>query len=157
MSRASGNSADRDMWKACESPHGECHPRRQLIELGVGDTVYAKFLKSADYRSFKWLQGPDFIDPGRTLFLSTGCKRLTLPVRAVWISQQERVRKKLITDSSSTPQNYDTLKISDPSDVFSNQGMFLVNPLFLRFAEFLKGYGFNQLKPGNKHVFFFYS
>ena len=32
------------------------------------------------------------------------------------------------TDSRSTPQNYDTLKISDPSDLILNPGMFLVNP-----------------------------
>ena len=42
--------------------------------------MYAKFLKWANYRSFKSKQGDDFVDPGRTLFLSTRCKCLTLPV-----------------------------------------------------------------------------
>ena len=28
VSRASGNSADRDMWKASKSPDADCHPRR---------------------------------------------------------------------------------------------------------------------------------
>ena len=80
VSRATGNSADRDMWKASKSPTAERHPRRQLIEVGGGDAVYAKFLKWADYKSFKERQRPGFTDPGRTLFLSTPCKCLTLPV-----------------------------------------------------------------------------
>ncbi|CAB1103201.1 unnamed protein product [Ectocarpus sp. CCAP 1310/34] len=80
VSRASGNSADRDMWISSKSPNAERHPRRQLIEVGGGDAVYAKFLKWADYRSFKSRQGPEFTDPGRTLFLSTRCKCQTLPV-----------------------------------------------------------------------------
>ena len=80
VSRATGNSADRDMWKAYKSPTAERHPRRQLIEAGGGDAVYERFLEWAGYRSFKLRQRPDFADPGRTVFLSTGCKCLTLPV-----------------------------------------------------------------------------
>lgn len=79
VSRATGNSADRDMWKASKSPTAERHPRRQLTEPGGGDAVYAKFLKWAEYRSFKARQGDDFTDPGRSLFLSTRCKCLILP------------------------------------------------------------------------------
>ena len=74
VSRAIGNWADRDMWKASKAPTAERHPRRQLIEVGVGDAVYAKFLKWADYKNFKERQKPGFADPGRTLFLSTRCK-----------------------------------------------------------------------------------
>ena len=80
VSRATGNSADRDMWKASKSPTAERHPRRQLIEVGGGDAVYAKFFKWAGYKSLKERQKPGFTDPGRTLFLSTRCKCLTLPV-----------------------------------------------------------------------------
>ena len=80
VSRATGNSADRDMWKASKSSTAERHPRRQIVEAGGGNAVYEKFLEWADYRSFKLLQGPDFTDPRRTVFLSTRCKRLTLPV-----------------------------------------------------------------------------
>ena len=80
VSRATGDSADRDMWKASKSPTAERHPRRQLIEVGGGDAVYAKFLKWADYKSFKGRQKPGFTDPGRMLFLSTRCKCLILPV-----------------------------------------------------------------------------
>ena len=35
VSRATGNSPDRDMWKAAKSPTAERHPRRQLIEAGA--------------------------------------------------------------------------------------------------------------------------
>ena len=80
VSRATGNSGDRDMWKESKFPTAHRHPRRQLTEPGGGDAVYAKFLKWANYRSFKSKQGDDFVDPGRTLFLSTRCKCLTLPV-----------------------------------------------------------------------------
>lgn len=80
VSRATGNSADRDMWKPSKSPTAVGHPRRQLYEAGGGDAVYAKFLKWADYRSFNSQQGEDFADPGRTLFLSTRCKCLIPPV-----------------------------------------------------------------------------
>ena len=74
VSRATGNSGDRDMWKASKSPTAERHPRRQLHEAGWGDAVYANSLKWAAYRGFKSRQGNDFADPGRTLFLSTRCK-----------------------------------------------------------------------------------
>lgn len=80
VSRASGNLASRDMWKASKSPGAEIHPRRQLTEPGGGDAVYAKFPMWADYRSYKSRQGGEFADPGRTLFLSTQCKGLTLPI-----------------------------------------------------------------------------
>ena len=80
VSRATGNSADRDMQKAFKFPIAERHPRRQLIEAGGGDAMYEKFLEWADYRSFKLRQGPDFTYPGRTVFLSTRCKCPTLPV-----------------------------------------------------------------------------
>ena len=73
VSRATGNSADRDMWKASKSPTAERHPRRQITEVGGGDAVYTKFLKWAVYRSFKSRQGDGCTDPGRTIFLSTRC------------------------------------------------------------------------------------
>ena len=79
VSRTTGNSGDRDMWKESKSRTAHRHPRRQLTEPGGGDAVYAKFLKWANYRSFKAQQGEDFFGPGRTLFLSTRCKCLTLP------------------------------------------------------------------------------
>lgn len=78
MSRATGNSAERDFWSS-KAANAERHPRRQLTEPGGGHAVYAKFLQWADYRSFKAQQDSDFTDPGRTLFLSTRCKCLTLP------------------------------------------------------------------------------
>lgn len=80
VSRATGNSADRDMWKPSKSSTAEAHPRRQLTEVGGGDAVYSKFLQWPVYRSFGSRQGDNFADPGRTLFLSTRCKCLTLPV-----------------------------------------------------------------------------
>ena len=79
VSRAIGNTADRDVWKVFKSPNAERHPRRQLIEAGRGDAVNEKFLQWTDYRSFKLRQGPDFTDPCHTVFLSTRCKCLTLP------------------------------------------------------------------------------
>ena len=53
VSRTTGNSGDRDMWKESKSLTAHRHPRRQLTEPGGGDAVYTKFLKWANYRSFK--------------------------------------------------------------------------------------------------------
>lgn len=80
VSRQTGNSADRDMWKPSKAAGIVGHPRRQLTEPGGGDAVYAKFLNWAAYRSFKARQSDDFTDPDHTLFLSTRCKCLVLPV-----------------------------------------------------------------------------
>lgn len=80
VSRAKGNSAEKDFWKPSKSPNAERHPRRELTEPGGGDEVYTKFLKWVDYKSFKTRHDSDFTDPGRTLFVSTRCKWLTLPV-----------------------------------------------------------------------------
>ena len=52
---------------------------------GGGGEVYQKFLLSSELRNFKLLweeeTGEAFEGPGRTLFLSTRCKCLTLPKR----------------------------------------------------------------------------
>ena len=142
VSRAIGNSADRDMWKASKSPSAERHPRRQLIEPGGGNAVYAKFLKSADYRSFKSLQGPDFIEPGSTLFLSTRCKSLTLPVRAVSISQQEE-RIKII--SSRVRDLHPKMTIPRKSQInltfFQTRGCFRFIPYFCVLRNFQRDMG----------------
>eukprot|EP00904_Undaria_pinnatifida_P011637 jgi/Undpi1/7603/HiC_scaffold_23.g10076.m1 len=74
VSRATGNSGDRDMWRASKAKGAEAHPRRQIMVNG--DDVHKMFLKSPDYLAFKkkmLAQDSSFVDPGRTTFLETRC------------------------------------------------------------------------------------
>lgn len=84
VSRAIGNGKVlyRESKKKADA---ESHPRRQLTLRGGGEAAYPKFLDWGDYLNFKatWKsdRGENFQDPGRTVFLSTRCKCLTVPSR----------------------------------------------------------------------------
>ena len=81
ISRASGNSSDKDMWREWKRPGAASHSRRQLHVQGGGEAAFSKFFEWPDYinlkRIWKSEKGEDIKDPGRTLFLSTRCKSLT--------------------------------------------------------------------------------
>ena len=83
VTRPSGNSAKRDMWRESKKKDAPFHPRRQLTEERGGEGVFQKFLLSNELQNFlltwKEEKGEVFQAPGRTLFLSTRCKCLTLP------------------------------------------------------------------------------
>ena len=68
------------MWKESKSPTAHRHPRRQLTEPGGGDAVYAKFLKWANYRSFKSKQEDDFVLT-LPVIEQCACKEITFPPR----------------------------------------------------------------------------
>ena len=81
ISRASGTSSDRDMWRESKRPGAASHSRRQLHVQGGGEAAFSKFFEWPDYINFKRIwkseKGEDIKDPGRALFLSTRCKCLT--------------------------------------------------------------------------------
>ena len=79
VSRATGNSGDRDMWRPSKAKDAPAHPRRQLIVEGGGDVVYWGFLAWAPYLAYKAEQDDSFKDPGRTTFLQTRCPCLVVP------------------------------------------------------------------------------
>lgn len=75
VSRATDNSAKRDMYKESKRRDAPAHPGRQLTVSGGGETVFSRFFGWRDYVNFKAIwkseRGEDIEDPGRTLFLST--------------------------------------------------------------------------------------
>ncbi|CAB1099730.1 unnamed protein product [Ectocarpus sp. CCAP 1310/34] len=74
ISRASGDSGTKAMWRPSKKAGEEYHPRRQLMV--AGDQVWRKFLKWPEYLGLKaelLREDSSFADPGRTLFLSTRC------------------------------------------------------------------------------------
>ena len=78
VSRASGNSSNRDMWKPSKREGEVRHARRQLHVQGGGEAAFSKFFEWPEYINFKRIwkseKGEDIKDRGRTLFLSTRCK-----------------------------------------------------------------------------------
>ena len=79
VSRATGSSGDRDMWRPSKAKDVPAHPRRQLIVKGGGDVVYRRFLTWAPYLAYKAEQDDSYKDPRRTTFLQTRCPCLVLP------------------------------------------------------------------------------
>ncbi|CAB1107057.1 unnamed protein product [Ectocarpus sp. CCAP 1310/34] len=80
ISRASGDSGTKAMWRPSKKAGEEYHPRRQLMV--AGDQVWHKFLKWPEYLGLKaelLREDSSFTDPGRTLFLSTRCGCLVEP------------------------------------------------------------------------------
>ena len=65
VSRATGNSGDRDMWRPSKAKDTPAHPRRQLIVEGGGDVVYRGFLAWAPYLAYKAEQGDSFLQGSR--------------------------------------------------------------------------------------------
>ncbi|CAM9212837.1 unnamed protein product [Ectocarpus sp. 12 AP-2014] len=80
VSRASGDSVKKAMWRPSKMAGEEYHPRRQLMV--VGDKVFRMFLAWPQYVALKkelLEEDPSFKDPGRTTFLSTRCGCLVEP------------------------------------------------------------------------------
>ncbi|CAN0402065.1 unnamed protein product [Pylaiella littoralis] len=80
VSRASGDSGQKAMWRPSKKAGEVFHPRRQLMV--PGDKVHSMFLVWRPYLALKaelLLEDDSLTDPGRSTFLSTRCGCLVEP------------------------------------------------------------------------------
>ncbi|CAN0331182.1 unnamed protein product [Pylaiella littoralis] len=80
VSRASGDSGKKAMWRPSKKAGEEYHPRRQLMVHG--DKVHRMFLEWPPYVALKaelMKEDATFKDPGRSTFLTTRCGCLVEP------------------------------------------------------------------------------
>lgn len=78
VSRVTGNASDKDMYRVSKARGAAFYPWQQFVIMGGGEAVYPQFLESSVWFNYKKID-PACKEPGRTLFLSTRCKCLTLP------------------------------------------------------------------------------